>query len=729
MNLSKSKYCNAVQCPKMLWLSKNKKEVYDESVLNQAVLEQGSEVGDLAMGLFGKYIEVPFGDLAEMISETNRLLEAGNEIIAEASFSYNGLFCSVDILKNKGNGHVELYEVKSSSEVHEIYYDDVAYQCYVLKKLGYVIDRVSIVHINTSYVRDGELDLAELFVIVDVTTEARQKLDEVDSNINWLESYMKQKEEPVKDISMDCFNPYECGFFKYCAKHLPSPNVFDVARLSKKKKFEYYNKGFVSFKKLYDEKVLSKSYLTQVEHEVLGLAADIDVDSIRKFMSTLYYPIYFLDFETFSTAIPLYNQSSPYQQIPFQYSLHYVESENANLQHKEFLAEAGEDPRRALAERLCSDIPKNVCVTAYNMGFEKGRIRELAEMYPDLSEHLMNIHDNIVDLMIPFQKKQYYQKEMQGSYSIKYVLPALFPDDPELNYSNLEEVHNGAEASNTFRKMVEMDPAEVVKYRKALLNYCKLDTYAMVKIWQKLNEIIGVKVQYYDVERKASFDDGDSMKNGSRDTVDISEKEEFGTMKSDKKITQLKCSKCGAILNPKDKYCDQCGSKIEHNKEEKTLAFTNSQMSMRTIKSVANEKNLIKSAYWEDFIKYISSSPEGIAILEMDDLTLPAPADRNWYALRLGTTKARIELQLNTQKKMIRTALFIKDEILWDKIKLLLSNKLFRNNKIHMDTESKTPSISLYKEISGININRKEQFDWYVECTLAFKQVYDMFSK
>ena len=113
LHLSKSKYCNAVQCPKMLWLNKYKREEFDESVMNQAVLETGNEVGDLAMGLLGEYVEVPFGDLGDMISETKRLIDEGTPIIAEASFSFDGLFCSVDILKNKGNGHVEIYEVKS----------------------------------------------------------------------------------------------------------------------------------------------------------------------------------------------------------------------------------------------------------------------------------------------------------------------------------------------------------------------------------------------------------------------------------------------------------------------------------------------------------------------------------------------------------------------------------------------------------------------------------------
>ena len=124
------------------------------------------------------------------------------------------------------------------------------------------------------------------------------------------------------------------------------------------------------------------------------------------------------------------------------------------------------------------------------MGFEKEKIRGLAALYPDLHDHLMNIHDNIKDIMIPFQKRWYYTKEMKGSYSIKYVLPALFPDDPSLNYHNLEGVHNGGEASDTFLTMQKMDKKELEKWREHLLRYCELDTFAMVKVLEKLKEAV-----------------------------------------------------------------------------------------------------------------------------------------------------------------------------------------------------------------------------------------------
>ena len=489
--LSKSKYCSAVQCPKMLWLKKYRPDEFDDSVMDEAVLATGNEVGDLAMGLLGNFVEVPYGDLGEMIRITKDLIDAGERIIAEASFSYKGLFCSVDILKNHGSDSVEIYEVKSSTEIKDIYYHDAAYQCYVLSKLGYKVKRVCLVHIDNQYERYGDLDLQKLFHTNDISAEVFAMQKEVAENLRRLDLYMQQTDEPSDGIGPHCFAPYKCGFFGYCTRCLPKPNVFDVAGAKTSTKLKCYNKGIISFKDLNASGVLSAGQVKQVEYELFDCPPYIDRKAIHEFLSQLSYPLYFLDFESFQPAVPLFDHSKPYEQIVFQYSLHYLESEGAELKHTEFLAYPGQDPRRALAEQLCRDIPMNVCTTAYNMSFEKGRIKGLAALYPDLADHLMNIHDNIYDLMIPFQKKYYYSKAMQGSYSIKYVLPALFPDDPALDYHNLEGVHNGAEASATFKKMATMSPQELEEYRCHLLKYCGLDTYAMVKVWEKLKEVGG----------------------------------------------------------------------------------------------------------------------------------------------------------------------------------------------------------------------------------------------
>jgi hypothetical protein len=487
MYLSKSRYCKAVQCNKILWLDKNKPE---EAVpkARESVLENGTKVGELAKKYFGKYINIEFDEnLSNMIENTKISLKETPNIITEASFNFDNNFCSVDILKNDVDGF-EIYEVKSSTDVHDIYLDDVSYQVYVLQNLGYKIKKASIMYVNSNYVRKGDLDLKQLFSIKDVTDIAFSKQEEIKQKIEEVNNYMQNIDEPKEKIAMKCFKPYECAYWEYCTKDLPEKNVFTIrGHMHTDKKIELYNEGIITYKDIINTDINEK-YRQQAEVD-LSNEIIIKQDEIRNFMKTLSYPIYFLDFETYQSSIPEYDRTWAYEQIPFQYSLHYIEKEGGELKHKEFLADAGIDPRRILAERLVQDIPMNVCVTAYNMGFEKGRIREMAELFEDLREHLMNIHNNIKDLMIPFNNRWYYTKEMEGSYSIKYVLPALYPNDPELDYHNLPVVHNGGEASAAFLSLNGKTKEEQEKIRNGLLLYCGLDTLAMVKVWEKLKEV------------------------------------------------------------------------------------------------------------------------------------------------------------------------------------------------------------------------------------------------
>ena len=472
--LSKSRYCNGLQCHKMLWLDEYKSNEKSE-VNNDSVLDNGTEVGIVAKDLFGSHIDIKFNtNLQQMIDDTNKALKNNNN------------FCSVDILV-KNDNDFEIYEVKSSTEIKDIYVEDLTYQVYVLKSLGYQIKSANLVYINSNYIRHGNLNLKELFNIEDLTNVVNSKLSLVKDNIKNICDSLNEEEEPKIDLGMHCVTPYECPFFKYCTKKLPEKNVFKLKGLPNKNKFLLYQNNTYSYEDLLETSI-NKKYKQQIEFELYNKDDYIDKNEIRKFLDTLSYPLYFLDFETFQQAIPKYDGIKPYMQIPFQYFLHYIESKDSKLEHKEFLAESNIDPRRSLAESLVRDIPKDVCTLAYNMSFEKTVIKNLAYLYPDLREHLMNIHDNIKDLMIPFYHRNYYTKDMLGSYSIKYVLPALFPNEDSLNYHNLDLIHNGSEAMNAYANLGNLSEDEQMKVRNNLLKYCELDTFAMVKIWQKLQE-------------------------------------------------------------------------------------------------------------------------------------------------------------------------------------------------------------------------------------------------
>ena len=486
MNLSKSKYCNGLQCKKMLWLYKNKPEEKEE-VNNQSVFDNGNDVHEVARKLLGEDINIPFNeDLTQMIKDTEEVMKQEKVIITEASFSYENNFCSVDILKKEGNTY-EIYEVKSSTELKDVYVDDVSYQYFVLTSLGLKVEKCYVVILNNRYVRKGKLDLNQLFKKIDVTDEVVSKQAQVKQMIKDMNKYMEQKKEPKDDIGIHCFKPYKCPFFKYCTRHLPESNIFEINEINVNEKLKLYVEGIVSLEDLLKEDI-SNEAKQHIEYELYDKEDYIDKKSIKEFLNTLSEPLYFLDFETFALPIPKYDGTRPYQQVPFQYSLHYIEE--GKLYHKEFLAESGVDPRKLIAESLVRDIPKNVPVLAYYMSFEKGRIKELAETFPDLKDHLMSIHDNIKDLIVPFKNRSYYAKGMHGSASIKYVLPAMFPNDESLNYKNLELVHNGDEAMNIYARLGEYPKEEQEYIRERLLKYCELDTYAMVKIYEKLKQIV-----------------------------------------------------------------------------------------------------------------------------------------------------------------------------------------------------------------------------------------------
>ena len=498
MNLSKSKYCTGIQCPKILWMDKNMPEQKAEQDNSRMLI--GNMVGDLAMGYFGEYTEVSFNhdNLSEMINETIRLLGAGTSIITEASFVFDGNFCSVDILRKTDDGY-EISEVKSSTgdrnvvplKINKSYLDDMAYQYYVLTHCGIKIKKVSLMQLNKEYIRRGELDIRELFVLTDCTDIVIEMQGEVPAHIVDIKTVATMENEPKSQINNSCIKN-DCVYRSWCFRNFPENNIYDIGwSMRGSIKDQAYNCGYITFEEIFDSPTkLSEHQLLQVKTVVNNLSPHIEPYSIRQFLSGLTYPLYHLDFETYQQPIPLWNDVKPYQQIPFQYSLHIQDIACGETSHKEFLGKEGVDPRRAIAEKLCDDIPDGVCVLAYSAGFEKTQIRGLAELFPDMANHLMRIHDNIKDLAHPFAKGYYYCREMGGSYSIKHVLPALCSGDPELDYRNLDLIHNGGEAMNAFASLHEKSSEEIKHTRKALLAYCRLDTLAMVKILERLYEAV-----------------------------------------------------------------------------------------------------------------------------------------------------------------------------------------------------------------------------------------------
>ncbi|MCD6135291.1 DUF2779 domain-containing protein [Candidatus Bipolaricaulota bacterium] len=490
MNLSKSLYTRGLQCTKSLWLKKYNRDVLTPpGAQSQAVFATGDKVGALACELFPDGKEIPFEGTTfdEKIALTQRWMKEGITNIYEATFNFDNILVMVDILHINDDGSVEIYEVKSSTEVKDVYLHDASIQYYVLNGLGYTVKTSNIVHINNKYVRDDALEIDKLFTIANISDEVLEMQADIPTYLAHFRKQLSNKDvEPEVDIGKHCNKPYECDAKAYCWKHIPEYSIFNISRLNTDKKFELYRDGVIEFNQITDTSTYSLSQQIQIESEQDNKEI-INKPAIKEFVNGLTYPLYHLDFETFQQAIPEWKGISPFMQIPFQYSIH-IEQEDGSLEHKEFLAKEGIDPRYELARKLVEDIPTDVTVLAYNMGFEKGVIRKLAAMFDEFSDSLMLIHDNVQDLMTPFQKKDYYVPDMKGSYSIKLVLPSLVPEMAQA-YKALDGVQNGGEAMQTYARLAHMDDKqEVGRLREALLRYCELDTLAMVKIFNKLKK-------------------------------------------------------------------------------------------------------------------------------------------------------------------------------------------------------------------------------------------------
>ncbi|MFC2148760.1 DUF2779 domain-containing protein [Bacteroidota bacterium] len=485
--LSKSTFIRGLQCEKSLYLYKHHYDLKDEITQQlQAIFDQGNAVGLLAQELFPEGVDASPEDhfkIQESVLKTQDYLDKEESIIYEATFQYNGVLAALDILVKEEDGW-KAYEVKSSTSVSDTYLNDATIQFYTIVNSGIDLKDISIVYINNQYVKNGVINVSELFTIESVYDKVQTLLPDIPKKIASLKEVIHNGSQPNIDIGPHCSKPYDCDFMGHCWKHVPEYSIFDISGMRINKKMELYSNGILTIDQVDKESsLLNATQKLQIVSEQKG-TIHIDNAKVQGFIQELIYPLYYLDFETMGPAIPIFDQSKPYQQLVFQYSLH-IENEAGTVSHKEYLAEANPriDPRTGFMKRLIEDCGTEGDVLVYNIGFERNKLQDLISVYPRYNNEINNIIRRLKDLMIPFQKKWYYTPEMKGSYSIKYVLPALVP---ELSYADLE-IKEGGTASTIFTQMLLGEhEGDIEKTRKALLAYCELDTRAMVEILKVL---------------------------------------------------------------------------------------------------------------------------------------------------------------------------------------------------------------------------------------------------
>jgi hypothetical protein len=485
--ISKSTYLAGLQCPKRLWIRYNDPglmpEVDDHT---QALFDQGREVGSLAKELFPGGIEVagPHTDFPALVEKTKELLPLGRPLF-EAAFLHESAFVRVDILVPMPEGTWDLVEVKSSGEVKDVYVDDIAFQYYVCSGAGILIRKCFVMHINKSYVRSGPIESLKLFTREDITREVKERAASIAGNIAAMQTTITAPEVPDRPIGPHCSEPYECPLIGHCWSFVPEDSVFSLCRLNGRKAFDLYEQGFLSVLDLPEDYETTERREIQIRAVRTG-EIQVDHEKVRGFLDGLRYPLYFLDFETIYPAVPRYDGTKPFQQIPFQFSLHVVRTPGAEPEQYGFLADGPADPRPELLRQLRLLLGTEGSVVVYNATFERECLMDCAGAFPDYGGWCDAIVARLSDLCRLFSDFSWYHPGQHGSASMKTVLPLL----TGLSYDNLP-IADGTAASNAFMRMTFGEIAEEERRRSPgdLERYCGLDTGGMVAMVEGLRGI------------------------------------------------------------------------------------------------------------------------------------------------------------------------------------------------------------------------------------------------
>ncbi|MFL5763062.1 MAG: DUF2779 domain-containing protein [Bacteroidia bacterium] len=485
--LSKSTYLRGLQCPKSLYLYKNFIQLRDPiSTEQQAVFNRGNNVGLMARKLFPGGIDATparRSDNLAAVEKTKELIGTGAEIIYEAAFQHERVLAILDILVKKDEKWYA-YEVKSSTRITQPYLQDAALQYWVITGSGLTLEDISLITVNNQYTRNGDLELEKLFTIRSVKKEALSGQELVTEKVTASMEVLAGKEIPYVNIGEQCFTPYGCDFMGNCWQHVPSDSIFDVSGIKRSEQFALFNAGYHTIKEIPANNELDKNANIHIKAFKSNQAVT-NGPAIRKFLDTVKYPILFMDFETFMPAVPVFEGTRPYQHLPFQYSLHFLNEKGADVQHFEFLAEEGKDPRRSFLEHLLADTKGEGSILVYDALMERNVLNGLKNDFPERSAEIDDRLARIVDLAQPFQERHYYHPAMKNSFSMKNLLPALVP---ELNYGDLK-ISSGSIAMTAYEGLSrETDMFRILEIKEQLLAYCGLDTLAMVKVFRILEQ-------------------------------------------------------------------------------------------------------------------------------------------------------------------------------------------------------------------------------------------------
>lgn len=475
--LSKTGYLSYLACPEEFWMSYHQSELMPPFSLDaQYKVEQGNLIDRLAQDWFKE----------SCIIEDERI--DPDQVVFQYQASTDRYLIKADITVFHGDKVCDFYEVKAATGLKTEHIHDIAFQQMVFEMAGYQINRTFLIHVNNKYPFQDPLDLCEFLQVKNVTVEVDALMAGTRERATDAWDYLQRDSLPkITTISNFCGNKLKCTYLKHYHPPIPEYSIFNISRLHSTKREALLELKVLDILDVPTDFELSDNQRRQVniaqQNEII-----IKSDEIQAVLSEYAYPLYFLDYETFSYVLPSHEGIFPYQQMVFQYSLHVIESEGTEVQHFEYLMPSKDTPLEELFEKMSQQInPTQGTVLVWNQGFEKTQNKLMAARLPEYANFLHSVNDRTRDLMKIFSKGLYIDPAFKGRSSIKKVLPVLCP---ELNYGDLE-VQNGSAAVIKWHHMTDgrMSEVEAKKTYQDLLKYCHLDTWAMVRIWEELGRV------------------------------------------------------------------------------------------------------------------------------------------------------------------------------------------------------------------------------------------------
>jgi len=483
--ISKSKFVSGVQCLKRLYWQVHRPELAAEpDAAREAILEQGQEVGRLAHQLSPGGVEVSYGSGLDDAIRRSRELVANPDVpaIFEGTFEHGGVLVRVDILQRRRDGRWRLIEVKSATGLKDYYLDDLSIQSHVVSRCGLDLASVCLAHVNRDYVFDGgSIDARRFFRIKNLTRRIASLRPRLTLQLRSEFRVLAMPKAPDIPGGQHCSRPVTCEFFDRCNEPVPDDHILRLPRVHANTVAKLVALGVQSIHSIPESYPLAERLrraCSSVQMRKPWYSPEIGEE-----LSKLKYPLYFMDFETVNPAIPRFKGMRPYQQIPFQWSVHVQRQPGAAPEHLEFLAGDGSDPRQAFISALCDALGDRGSIVAYHQQFESQRLSDLASWLPEFSGRITKIQRRLWDLL-PIVRDHVYHPAFGGSFSLKSVLPALVPS---MTYDGMA-VADGQAAGLAWESLVcgGLDRDEGDRTRKALLDYCGQDTLAMIRLVELL---------------------------------------------------------------------------------------------------------------------------------------------------------------------------------------------------------------------------------------------------